>query len=308
MWLELAKSDKNRKQRFLEEMDATLPWGTFIAICRKHYTESDNGRPKTDLHLLLKIYFLQQWYDLGDPTVKAEIYDSIAFRSFLGIDLVENVPDETVICRFRHFLEEHGLPQEFFRRTTKILEEKGHILKRGSIVDASIVSASPSTKNKAGKRDPEMSSTRKNNTFSFGMKSHIGVDIESGLVHTIATTTAKTHDKKMLESCLHGEERAVAGDKAYGSKEMKQRFRAEGRHYLITDRGARYVKLSHSQKKRNKKRSSVRAKVEHPFHVIKTLWGHTKVRYKGLYKNHCQWNTLAMLCNFYKLRHVYVPG
>ncbi len=308
MWLELAKSDKNRKQKFLEEMDKCLPWGTFLSICRKHYQESDRGRPKTDLLLLLKIYFLQQWYNLGDPTVEAEIHDSIAFRSFLSIDLIEDVPDETVICRFRHFLESHKIQEKFFKRTTKILKEKGHILRRGTIVDATIIKASSSTKNEERKRDSEMSSTKKNNNFHFGMKAHIGVDMEKGLIHTIETTTAKVHDKKMLESCLHGEEQAVSGDKAYGSKEMKQKMRKEGKHYLVTDKATRSKKLSSSQKKRNKQKSSVRSKVEHPFLTIKHLWKHTNVRYKGLFKNTCHWNTLAMLSNFYKLRTIFSSG
>jgi len=307
MWLELAKSNKNRKQKFLEEMEGSLPWGTLFALCRKHYSDAKIGRPKTDIELLLKVYFLQQWYNLGDPTVEAEIHDSIAFRRFLGIDLIENIPDESTICRFRHFLEEHRLPEKFFRRTAGILEEKGLILKRGTIVDATIVKASSSTKNKDKKRDPEMSSTKKNNNYHFGMKQHIGVDLDSGLIHTIEATTAKTSDIKKLEDCLHGEEKIISGDKAYGTQERKREMRKEGKTYLITDKATCVKKLSRSQKKRNRKISSVRAKVEHPFGVIKNLWQHRNVRYKTLFKNSMQWNTLAMLCNFYKLRKQSLP-
>ena len=304
MWISLAKSEKNRKQKFLEEMEKSLPWSLFIEIAGKKYQSSREGRKKTDLLLLLKIYFLQQWYNLGDPTVEAEIYDSIAFRNFLGIDISSDVPDESVICRFRHFLEKHKLPQKFFQATKKILEDKGHIIKRGTIVDATIIKASSSTKNKEKKRDTEMSSTRKNNNYHFGMKSHIGVDMETGVIHSIEVTTAKTHDKKMIESCLHGEEIAISGDKAYGEQEMKKQFRKEGKHYLITDKATRSKKLSTKQKKRNRKISSVRSKVEHSFGVIKNLWKHTTVKYKGLFKNACQWNTLAMLANFFKLRKI----
>jgi len=302
MWLELAASDKNRKQKFLQEMETALPWGTLLAMCRKHYQPSKIGRPKTEIELLLKIYFLQQWYNLGDPTVEAEIYDSIAFRRFLGIDLIENIPDESTICRFRHFLESKRLPEKFFRRTAGILEAKGLILRRGTIVDATIVQASGSTKNKERKRDPEMSSTRKNNNYHFGMKEHIGTDAESGLIHTIEATTAKVADINKLEDCLHGYEQIVCGDKAYGTKARKRQMRAEGKTYLITDKATTRRKLSNSQRKHNRQKSSVRSKVEHPFGVIKNLWHHRKVRYKGIFKNSMQWNTLAMLCNFYMLR------
>lgn len=325
MWLELAASAKNRKQKFLEEMEKTLPWVTLLAQCRKHYKESEMGRPKTEIELLLKIYFLQQWYNLGDPTVEAEIHDSIAFRRFLHIDLVENVPDESTICRFRHFLEKHRLQEKFFRKTVGILEEKGLLLKRGTIVDATIIHASGSTKNKDKKRDPEMSSTRKNNNYHFGMKEHIGVDMDSGLIHTIEATTAKGHDIEKLEDCLHGYEKVVSGDKAYGTKERKQQMRKEGKIYLITDKTNRRrkpdniseekweklkkisSKLSTKQKMRNKKISSVRSKVEHPFGIIKNLWKHRTVKYKGLLKNHLQWNILAMLSNFYMLRKIPIP-
>jgi len=304
MWLELARSTKNRKQKFLEEMEESLPWGTLLAMCKRYYRESEMGRPKTDIEILLKIYFLQQWYNLGDPTVEAEIHDSIAFRSFLKIDLVENVPDESTICRFRHFLEKNRLQEKFFRKTVEILESKGLILKRGTIVDATIIHASGSTKNKERKRDEEMSSTRKNNTYHFGMKEHIGVDMDSGLIHTIEATTAKDHDITKLDDCLHGYEEVISGDKAYGTKIRKQEMRKEGKIYLITEKGTRSKKLSHSQKKRNRKISSVRSKVEHPFGIIKNIWKHRTVRYKGLFKNHLQWNTLAMLSNFYKIRKI----
>ena len=273
MWLSLAESEKNRKQKFLEEMEKVLPWGTLVAMCRRYYEESKMGRPKTDILLLLKIYFLQQWYNLGDPTGEAEIHDSIAFRRFLGIDLVEVVPDESTICRFRHFLEKHRLPERFFRKTVGILEEKGLILKKGTIVDATIVHASGSTKNKTKKRDPEMSSTKKNNNYHFGMKEHIGVDMDSGLIHTIEATTAKVHDIEKLEDCLHGYEEVVCGDKAYGTQERKKEMRKEGKIYLIIEKTTKRrkpkdiseekwekltkipAKLSKKQKKRNKRAS-----------------------------------------------------
>lgn len=302
MWIAIASSDKNRKQKFLEEMEEALPWGTLLAMCRRHYQEGEMGRPKTGLELLLKIYFLQQWYNLGDPTVEAEIHDSIAFRTFLGIDIGGEIPDESTICRFRHFLEAHKLPEKFFRKTVKILKEKGQILRRGTIVDATIIQASGSTKNKEKKRDEEMSSTKKNNTYHFGMKEHIGTDLDSGLIHSIEATTAKVHDSKKMDDCLHGEEDIVSGDRAYADKERKRKMRAAGKIYLIIEKATRSKKLSPKQQKKNRKIAAVRSKGEHPFGIIKNLWKHRSVRYKGIFKNHMQWNTLALLANFYMLR------
>ena len=302
-WLSLASSDKNRKQKFLEEMDRVLPWGTLLAMCRKHYREESVGRPKTDLELLLRIYFLQQWYELSDPMAEAEIYDSIAFRSFLGLDILDNAPDESTICRFRHFLEQHRLPEKFFRRTTKLLQQRGVMLKRGTIVDASIVRASSSTKNRDRSRDPQMSSTRKNNNYYFGAKQHIGVDSDTGLIHSLVTTTAKESDIGQLDNLLHGDEQIICGDKAYSSQQRKRQMRAAGKIYLITDKATPRRQLSHKQRRRNRQKSSLRSKVEHPFMVIKHLWRQSKCRYRGLFKNNMQWNTLAMLHNFYKLRH-----
>lgn len=203
---------------------------------------------------------------------------------FLGIDLIENVPDESTICRFRHFLEAHKLPEKFFRRTTGVLEEKGIILRKGTIIDATIISASSSTKNKEKKRDPEMSSTKKSSSYHFGMKEHIGVDIDSGLIHIIEATTAKESDISKLEDCLHGYEEIISGDKAYGTNARKKEMRKQGKTYLITDKATTRRCLSKKQKKRNRKISSVRSFVEHPFNVIKNLWKKRRVRYKGIFK------------------------
>ena len=320
MFIELAGSEKNRKQKFLEEMEECIPWEFLEEILNEYWKESKNGRKKYPLRKMLKIYFLQQWYNLGDPTVEAEIYDSIAFRRFLGInDFGEGIPDETSILRFRRFLEENNLQKELFNGTKNLLSSEGYILKKGTIVDATIIRASSSTKNKEKKRDPEMSSTRKNNNFYFGMKHHIGVDSEKGLIHSLESTTARSHDINSLGDCLHGEEQIISGDKAYGTQELKKKMREEGKIYLITDKTTRRrkpknisneewkklkkvkTKLSASQKKRNNKISRVRGKVEHPFWVIKHLWGHYKCRYKGIQKNNLQWNVLAMLSNFYMI-------
>ena len=320
MFIDLAGHSKNRKQKFLEEMNDAIPWEFITSVISQYWEESKLGRKKYPLLKMLKIHCLQQWYDLGDPTVEAEIYDSIAFRRFLGInDFGDDIPDETSILRFRRFLEKHDLQKEIFNGTKDLLASEGHLLKKGTIVDATIIRASSSTKNKERKRDPEMSSTRKNNNFYFGAKQHIGVDTEKGLIHSIETTTAKVHDSKMLKKCLHGEEVIISGDKAYGSKELKKEMRKNGQIYLVTEKPTRRrkprditqekwdilkgvkSKLSNTQKNKNNKISRVRGKVEHPFLVIKHLWGHTKCRYKGLLKNNLQWNFLAMLSNFYMI-------
>jgi len=320
MFIDLAGHSKNRKQQFLEEMESCIPWEFLEEILNEYWTESKNGRKKYPLRKMLKIYFLQQWYNLGDPTVEAEIYDSIAFRRFLGInDFGEEIPDETSILRFRRFLEENHLQEELFKGTKNLLSAEGYLLKKGTIVDATIIRASSSTKNKEKKRDKEMTSTRKNNNYYFGMKQHIGVDTNKGLIHTIVSTTAKSNDVNSLEDCLHGEEEIICGDKAYGSQALKKKMRKEGKVYLITNkRNSRRkpkgisdknweklkrvkTKLSSAQKKLNNKISRIRGKVEHPFWVIKHLWGHYKCRYKGIEKNNLQWNVLAMLSNFYMI-------
>lgn len=300
MFIELAGHDKNRKQRFLEEMEREMPWDFIEEEISKYWSESKYGRKKYPLKKMLKIHCLQQWYGLGDPTVEAELYDSIAFRRFVGInDFGDEIPDETSILRFRRFLEEHELQKEIFEGTKRLLAAQGALLKEGTIVDATIIKASSSTKNKEKKRDPEMSSTRKNNNYFFGAKQHIGVDIHSGLIHSIETTTARVHDSKMLEQCLHGEEQIISGDKAYGNKALKKKMRKEGKVYMITEKKVRGRSLSPKQKKWNNKISRVRGKVEHAFGIIKNLWKHRTCRYKGLKKNNLQWNFLATLANFY---------
>lgn len=300
---------KTKRQLFLEEMDKALPWGTFSEILNKYYKKTTaNGRPKKELVLMLKIYFLQQWYNLSDLDVEESIVDSEAFRRFVDLPVIGNTvpcPDETTILRFRHFLEKHALQERLFERVNKIFTANGYIHKEGTIVDSSIVRASSSTKNKDKKRDPQMSSTKKNNTFFFGAKAHIGVDAIGGLIHTLTFTTAKVADKKELFACTHGEETLLFGDKGYIGKEAKKTWRKQGKYWGILDKASRSHKLSKKQKKRNKKLSSVRSKVEHPFRVIKHQWGHTKVKYKGLKKNRAQWFALGMLHNIYiKRQHL----
>ena len=294
---------KLRCERFLDEMDQVIPWYKLINKVEKHYKKKKTGRNRKETFLMLKIYFLQQWYNLSDPGAEEAIYDRNSFQKFLKIDLLsDNVPDETTILNFRHLLEENNLQEKFFKIMNEVLKKNGLIVKEGTIMDATIITAPTSVKNGDKKRDEEMSSTKKGNNWYFGMKAHIGVDHKSGIVHSIEATTAKVHDKQMQNDLLHGEERAIFGDKGYYKEDDKREMREQEIFCGILDKAKRGHALSHKQEKRNKKLSSVRAKVEHPFQVIKCQWGYRKVRYKGLLKNTMQLNVLFGLANLYMNR------
>lgn len=300
-FLALAHEKKLKCERFLDEMNKIIPWENFIAEIKPFYEAKELGRTKTNLKMLLKIYFLQQWYALSDPGAEEAIYDRNSFQKFLDIDLLaDRVPDESTILHFRHLLEKHELQKKFFEVVQKLLEQKGLIMREGTILDATIIAAPSSTKNKEKKRDPEMSSTKKHNDWFFGMKAHIGVDSQSGLIHSLDGTTAKIHDKDV--ALFHGQEKAKFGDKGYFKTEDKKQARTQGIFWGVLDKGKRGHALSSSQKKRNRKLSSVRAKVEHPFQVLKCQWKYTKVRYRGLQKNTLQLFTLFSLVNLFKVR------
>ena len=298
------KKKELRVERFLNQMDQIMPWGHLLERLSPYYKSGEGGRPSHDLLLLLKVHFLQQWHNLSDPAMEEAIYDRISFQEFLGFDCFGGiVPDETSICRFRHFLEEQNLSGEILACVNEHLASQGLVLKEGTIVDATLLSAPISKKNAAKERDPEMSSTKKNNKWYFGAKAHIGVQAQGRpIVHSTHFTTAKVNDIKGLPNLLHGEEKALFGDSGYTNKEHKRWARAVGFYYGIQDRGARGHPLSPSQKKQNRKHSSLRAKVEYPFRIIKYLWGHYKLRYRGLFKNACQWNVLCALCNLFMCR------
>lgn len=305
-FLALAQQQKKlRKEKFLEEMEEIIPWMDFCRAIAPYYEEKHTGRKKMEMIMMLKIYFLQQWFNLSDPAAEEEVYDRGSFQKFLGIDLLsQSVPDETTILNFRHLLETHRLQERFFAVVKEQLEARGFLMKEGTIVDATIIAAPSSTKNREQKRDPEMSSTKKGNQWYFGMKGHIGVDAKSGLVHSLETTVSRTNDRVPFRKLLHGKEKAVFGDKAYGKQEDKREFRKKGILWAIKDRASRTHSLSSAQRKRNKKFGSVRAKVEHPFQVIKCQWGYDKVRYKGLFKNTMQLFSLFALVNLFKVRKI----
>ncbi|OIP81464.1 IS5/IS1182 family transposase [Candidatus Kaiserbacteria bacterium CG_4_8_14_3_um_filter_38_9] len=302
-FLAIAHKKKLRCEKFLDDMSSVIPWDSFLAQIEPHYEEKERGRSKMDMKMMLQIYFLQQWFNLSDPGVEDMIYDRASFQKFLGIDLLaDRVPDETTILNFRHLLEEHQLQVRFFDIVNELLEERGLIKKDGTIVDATIINAPSSTKNQKKERDPEMSSTKKGGNYYFGMKGHIGVDAQGGLVHSLETSTASVHDKDKMGDLLHGEENALFGDKGYIGREEKIAARVAEVYWGVLDKAARNRPLSSSQKKRNNKMSKIRSKVEHPFQVIKCQWKYTKVRYKGLFKNSMQLHTLFALCNLFKAR------
>ncbi|MFN7990264.1 MAG: IS5 family transposase [Thermoanaerobaculia bacterium] len=301
-FLALAQTKALKCQKFLDEMDAVIPWHEFLREVAPFYEEKERGRKKTELLLLLKIHFLQQFYDLSDPGVEEALYDRASFQRFCGIDLlVDRVPDESTVLHFRHLLEKHRLAERFFARVVERLTKRGLLLRSGSIVDATILHAPPSTKNHAGQRDPEMHQTKKGNQWFFGMKAHVGADAQSGLIHTLVTTPANVHDKTVLPALLHGDERALCGDSAYGSQADKRAARAQGVLYAVTDRAHRRP-LTASQRKRNRKWSALRAKVEHPFRVLKRQFRQERVRYRGLFKNTQRLFTAFALVNLYLVR------
>lgn len=300
---------KLRCQKFLDEMQQVVPWGRLIDKIRPYYSSGDEsvnkgGRPAFDLGLMLKIHCLQQWFSLSDSAMEDAIYDRNSFQRFLSIDLLsDRVPDETTILNFRHLLERNSLSKVLFEEINSYLQEKNLLLKEGTAIDATLISAPTSTKNKDKKRDPDMSSTKKNNQWYFGMKAHVGVQSKGKpLVHSVESSTAKDHDSTKTEELLHGDETDIFADKAYDDQLIKQFCRKNGIFYGITNKAKRNKKLSNKQNKRNKQFSSVRAKVEHPFQIIKCQWNYRKVRYRGLLKNTGQINMLFGLANLFMVR------
>ena len=294
---------RTRADRFLDEMSRVVPWAALAEIVAPHYQAAGVGRPLTEIALLLRLHCLQLWDNLSDPGLEDAVHDRLSFQRFLGLDpLSQKVPDETTVLNFRRLLEQHGLAEAIFAKVNAGLTAPGLLVKTGTVVDATILAAPSSTKNQSGKRDPEMSSTQKNGDWHFGMKAHIGVDANSGLVHTVRTTTASVHDSQVFTELTHGEEEVIAGDSAYANQILKTNCRQAGLFYLIHDKANRGHALSARQHHRNRQKSSLRAKVEFPFRIIKRLWGHATVRYRGLAKNTARLHLLFALSNLYQVR------
>jgi IS5 family transposase len=301
------KGKMTRRERFLAEMDQVIPWQRLIALIEPYYKKPGRGRRPLGLEKMLRIYFLQHWFDLSDPAAEDAIYDSESMRRFAGVELGEDtIPDESTILRFRHLLEEHNLTKAIFDEIGLLLTEKGLLLKQGTIVDATIIAAPSSTKNQTKSRDPEMRQTRKGNTWHFGMKVHVGTD-KQGLVHTLTTTNAAQADIKQLPELLHGEEREIYGDAAYWKQADRRSFQKAGIRYRVNKRGHRRAPLTGLWKWINRTRSRVRARGEHSFNVVKHLWGFTKVRYRGLAKNTARAYAAFALANLYLVRRKLLP-
>ena len=301
------KGKTTKRERFLAEMDAVIPWTAWVAIVAPHYPKAGHGTQPYPLELMLRIHCLQQWFNLSDPAAEEALYDSESMRRFARLELgMDRVPDETTILRFRHLLAQHGLAETLFREITGQLEAKGLLLRSGTIVDATIIAAPSSTKNASETRDPEMHQTRKGNQWYFGMKFHAGMD-PHGIVHTLTATAANAADITELPQLLHGEEQTVWGDAAYWKEADRRRFLAEGKRYRINRRGTKQRPLTESQRRVNRSRSRTRAKGEHGFHVVKQLWGFTKVRYRGLAKNLARGFVIFGLANLFRLRRRLLP-
>jgi transposase, IS5 family len=278
---------KTRRAMFLEEMEQVVPWAKLCALIEPHYPKPGNGRRPKELEQMLRIYFLQQWFNLADPAVEEALYDSVTLRGFVGIDLGgEPVPDETTVCKFRHLLEEHNLGEEILGTVNLHLQAKGVRITTGTIVDATLIHAPSSTKNREQRRDPEMHQTRKGKNWYFGMKAHVGVDSKTKIIHTAVATAAHVSDVVVLPDLLHGEETRVWGDGAYqGQSEVIRECAPRAQNF--TQRRCRYKGqiVDEGAWAKNRTKSKVRARVEHVFQVMKLKFGFVKVRYRGLKKN-----------------------
>lgn len=276
-----------RRERFLAEMNEVIPWTQLAAAIEPYYPAPQGaGRRAVGIERMLRMHFLQHGFNLSDPAVEEALYESRSMCRFVGIDLGhEPVPDETTVLKFRHLLETHNLGAELFALINDYLQEEGLRVGTGTIVDATIIDAPASRKNRERARDPEMHQTRKGKQWYFGMKAHIGVDNKTRLIHTVTATAANVHDSRELEALLHGEEARVWGDSAYTGQRERIRERAPRASDFTNKRGARGHPLSEEEKGKNRTKSKVRAKVEHPFHILKCVFGYRKVRYRGIDKN-----------------------
>jgi len=296
------KKKQTRRDKFLAEMDVVVPWARLVERLRPRYPKGERGRPPIGLERMLRIYFVQQWYGLADEALEDALYDSQALRGFAGIDLNRDpVPDATTLLKFRHWLERHELTRVLFEEVGTVLEERGLLMRQGTIVDATIIAAPPSTKNKSKSRDPEMHQTKKGNQWHFGMKAHIGVDVASGVVHTLTGTAANEADINQMAAVLHGREEAVFADAGYtGADKRPEHEDREVSWNIAIKRGiikALPKGLRELAEPVERALSQVRAWVEHPFHIVKNLFRHKKLRYRGLTKNTAQLRTLFALAN-----------
>ncbi len=298
---------KTRKREFLEQMDQVVPWAALAELIAPYYPEGRTGRPPFALATMLRTHFMQQWFTLSDPAMEEAFFDTPLYREFAQLDEFARLPDETTILRFRHLLEEHKLAEQILLTVNELLSQRGLLLKTGTAVDATLIAAPTSTKNKDKARDPEMHSSKKGNQWYFGMKAHIGVDADSGLVHTVRGTSGNVGDVTEGNSLLHGEESVAYGDAGYQGIEKRPDAQADvtwhvamrpGKRKALDKENEADAKLGRAEKLK----ASIRAKVEHPFRVVKRQFGFVKVRYRGLKKNTAQLVTLFALSNLWMMR------
>lgn len=299
---------RTRKREFLDEMNRVVPWGALVELIVPHAPEGRRGRPPFPIETMLRIHFLQQWFGLSDPAMEEALHEMPLYREFAGLDnWTTRLPDESTILRFRHLLEAHKLAAQILVAINDILRDKGLMLRSGTVVDATLIAAPSSTKNASGERDPEMKQSKKGQQWYFGMKAHIGVDAESGLVHTVRGTAGSVNDVVEANTLLHGEETDAFGDAGYqGAHKRPDARRSVNWHVAMRPGKRRALDLNHPveaiKEKLEKIKARIRAKVEHPFRVIKRQFGHTKVRYRGLAKNTAQLHTLFALANLWLVR------
>ena len=305
------KTKRTRKREFLDEMNLVVPWAELVSLIAPHAPApgAKGGRPPFAVEAMLRIHFLQQWFNLSDPAMEEALYDMALFREFVGLDAGEdNLPDESTILRFRHLLEAHNLSSQILATVNATLAAKGLLLKSGTVVDATLIAAPSSTKNSSGERDPEMHQTKKGNQWYCGMKAHIGVDSQTKLIHSVAATAANVHDSQVLPELLHGQETRVWGDSAYSGQRDVIRHHAPKAKSFIQANAHRHRPLSEAERARNRTKSKVRAKVEPAVLVIKRIFGWAKVRYRGLAKNTPWLQISCGLANLYVSRRRLLPG
>ncbi len=301
------KRRQTRKEIFLARMDKLIPWHRLETIIEPHYPKPGNGRRPYPLSTMLRIHCLQQWYSLSDPAMEDALYEIASMRLFAGLSLDKAIPDRTTIMNFRHLLEAHNLARAIFTDVNQWLTESGIVLKEGSLVDATIIEAPTSTKNQTGQRDPQMHQTRKGNQWYFGMKAHIGVDARTGLTHSLATTAANEHDLNQASNLLHGDEQFVFADAGYRGAEKRKALNTDAVQWHIAEQPGKLKRLRKHPRinkvilKTEYLKASIRAKVEHPFRIIKCQFGFIKARYRGLRKNDGKLAMLFALANMVRL-------
>lgn len=301
------KRKQTRREVFLAEMEQVVPWKALLSQIEPHYPKAGRGRHPYVLETMLRIHLLQQWYALSDPAMEEALYEIASMRQFAKLSLLEAIPDETTILNFRHLLERHGLAAKLLEAVNCHLKGKGLLLRQGTIVDATIIDAPSSTKNSSRTRDPEMHQTRKGNQWYFGMKAHIGVDRDSGLVHTVVATAANVADVTQMGKLLHGKEKSVFADAGYTGADKREELKDKPIEWHIAERRSRIKALPAGELKEVSEFiehliARVRSKVEHSFRVVKRQFGYTKVRYRGLAKNAGQLNVLFALSNLWLAR------